>query len=124
MSNRIWRLLLPMMGVLFLAVFGGTPKGRCENCPEAVLTEGNYIKCLSGQSAHCESGPKCTCSGPVNKNNECAGGCGVRTNWGACSVQCRKGQNATCVQGSKKWTGLQQRIIDPVCTCGGGGSVS
>lgn len=125
MSKRIGRVsLLTICGALLAVSLGSVPKARCENCPEAHLSEGNYIKCLAGQNAQCESGPKCSCTGRANKDNECGGGCGVYTNWGACTVQCKKGMNATCIQGSKKWIGLQQILIKPVCRCGGGGSVS
>ena len=123
--KRLRRCLLAVICLtLFTVSYREVPKAFCANCPEAHLTEGNYIKCLAGQSAKCESGPKCECQGLVRKDNECGGGCGVRTNWGACTIECPKGVNATCKQGSKRWLGLEQIIEKPRCECGGSGSVS
>lgn len=123
--KRLRWVLLTVICVTLLTVSAESiPRALCEDCPEAHLTEGNYIKCLAGQTARCETGPKCECQGRVKKDNKCSGGCGVRTNWGACSIQCATGENATCVQGSKKWLGLEQIFIKPRCECGGSGSVT
>jgi hypothetical protein len=123
--KRQRRILLVAICLTLLVVSSGSvPNASCQDCPETHLSEGNFIKCLSGQSAHCESGPKCECRGSRKKDNQCGGACGVRTNWGACSIQCQQGTNATCVQGRKEWIGLQQILIKPRCECGGSGSVS
>jgi len=122
-----WIRRISLVAVVFTALLtmssGTTPVAYCANCPEAHLSEGNFIKCLDGQQAWCKGGPKCACQGRIKKDNECAGACGVRTNWGACTIQCKKGVNASCIPGRSELSGFRQRIIEPVCSCGGPGRV-
>lgn len=115
--------LLMGCAVLLLMSSRTAPTAYCQGCPEANIGDAASIKCLAGENARCESGPKCDCSGRADKDNECGGACSISTNWGACSIQCRKGVHARCVPGRKIWVGLQQRLIPPVCQCGGPGMV-
>jgi len=125
MPTFIKRILIVV--VVFVALLTASSKtaqiAYCESCPEARLSEGNFIKCLDGQNAWCKTGPSCGCNGRVKKDNQCGGACGVSTNWGACAIQCRNGIHATCKAGSVKWVGLQQVITLASCHCGGPGSV-
>lgn len=124
MRKSIRRILLTMSIVLIVFVSSESNEtAYCANCPKAQLDGDNFIQCLDGQEAWCKSGPKCGCQGQVSKTNECGGACSVQTNWGKCSIQCPKGVQASCVQGSKTWQGMEQIITEPKCSCGGSGSV-
>jgi hypothetical protein len=124
---KIWfksTLLILSVFVLILIPSETIEVAHCSDCPQARLSEDNYVQCLDGQTAMCKSGPECTCRGAVSKTNECRGACGVRTNWGKCTIQCQKGQLATCVPGKSEWVGFRQVITEEHCYCGGPGGVT
>lgn len=93
---------------------------KAQSCPQAMISWVGgkaTVQCPQGMTPWCKEGPACGCNGKRDPDNQCGGGCSIESQWGECSIICRKGRLGRCTPGRVEWRGYQQTLIPPRCSC-------